>query len=559
MPSPVYLEHCTDDIVDLANVFNETVIADIARKLVKTGTIMDSALHQIQVELESGYLMDEIIQKVSQVSGMSKELVTEAVKDAGMVTVAENSELSQQAGYQEIKMNTGMKRAISAATIISNKEISNLTATTAISSQQSYIQAATTAFTQVTSGAMTYEQAIADAIRDVASMGTYVYYQSGHRDTVDVALRRSVLSAVNSSGGAITLLSCKESGCDYVETTAHSGARQSHELWQGKVCCISGKDKSYPDFYKFTGYGTGAGLCGWNCRHSFHMFFPGFSTPAYTDEMLKDFTSKKYQWKGKAYTDYECSQIQRGYEREIRESKRILAAYDAAGKSTDDIIVKRTLGERFANESVKLKKKETELKKFCSSTDRYVVSSRTQVRAIRDDKGNTYGFTKSVSQKAVHAAKAVKANQSRFIDNLSDYVNVKMGKNQDVITHQNIYRNMYKTDIGKEIIKYVEEHPELSISLLYNVECSPYELGRQHKDNIYVYVSNTKTVQRTVETIIHEVTHHRYDIGSSLWAECVCRAQEMKHRNNRERLTGAELRNIIKYIKRAYPDIKNWR
>lgn len=559
MPSPVYLEHCTDEIVELANAFNETVIADIARKLVKTGTITDSALHQIQIELESGYLMDEIIQKVSQVSGMSKELVTEAVKDAGMVTVAENSELSQQAGYQEIKMNTGMLRAISAATIISNKEINNLTATTAISSQQSYMQAATTAFMQVTSGFMAYEQAIADAIRDVASKGTYVYYPSGHRDTVDVALRRSVLSAVNSSGGAITLLSCKESGCDYVETTAHSGARQSHELWQGKICCISGKDKSYPDFYQFTGYGTGAGLCGWNCRHSFHMFFPGFSTPAYTDEMLKDFTSKKYQWKGKAYTDYECSQIQRGYERKIRESKRILAGYDAAAKSTDDIIVKRTLGERFANESVKLKKKETELKQFCNSTDRYVVSSRTQVRAIRDDKGNTYGFTKSVSQKAVHAAKSVKANQSRFIDNLSNYVNVKTGKNQDVITHQNIYRNLYKTDIGKEIIKYVEKHPELSISLLYNVDCSPYELGRQYKDNIYVYVSNTKTIQRTVETIIHEVTHHRYDIGSSLWAECVCRAQEMKHRNDRERLTGAELRNIIKYIKRAYPDIKNWR
>ena len=30
----------------------------------------------------------------------------------------------------------------------------------------------------------------------------------------------------------------------------------------------------YKDFVKSTGYGTGGGLCGWNCRHSFIPFDP---------------------------------------------------------------------------------------------------------------------------------------------------------------------------------------------------------------------------------------------------------------------------------------------
>ena len=36
------------------------------------------------------------------------------------------------------------------------------------------------------------------------------------------------------------------------------------------------KDKmtKYKDFVKSTGYGTGGGLCGWNCRHSFIPFDP---------------------------------------------------------------------------------------------------------------------------------------------------------------------------------------------------------------------------------------------------------------------------------------------
>lgn len=34
------------------------------------------------------------------------------------------------------------------------------------------------------------------------------------------------------------------------------------------------KEEKYKDFVESTGYGTGGGLCGWNCRHSFIPFDP---------------------------------------------------------------------------------------------------------------------------------------------------------------------------------------------------------------------------------------------------------------------------------------------
>ena len=142
-----------------------------------------------------------------------------------------------------------------------------------------------------------------------------------------------LLYTSNQTAAKMNLEYCDESGCDFVETTAHSGARPSHAIWQGKVFCISGKSNLYPPFSE-TGYGTGAGLCGWNCRHNFHSYWPGISVPTYTDKMLADYNAKKYEYNGEKLTDYECSQMQRSMERKIRETRRQLTACNAVMDST---------------------------------------------------------------------------------------------------------------------------------------------------------------------------------------------------------------------------------
>ena len=72
-----------------------------------------------------------------------------------------------------------------------------------------------------------------------------------------------------------------------MEVTAHAGARPEHAEWQGKIYSRSGKSKKYPSLVKVTGYGTGPGLGGWNCRHSMFPYFEGMGR-VYTDEELEE-------------------------------------------------------------------------------------------------------------------------------------------------------------------------------------------------------------------------------------------------------------------------------
>lgn len=67
----------------------------------------------------------------------------------------------------------------------------------------------------------------------------------------------------------------------------------------------------YKDFKESTGYGTGGGLCGWNCRHTFIPF-----NPETMSNNLKDYGLEENK------RMYEKHQKQRYIERNVRKYKR---------------------------------------------------------------------------------------------------------------------------------------------------------------------------------------------------------------------------------------------
>ena len=136
----------------------------------------------------------------------------------------------------------------------------------------------------------------------------------------------------------------REMGAEYVETSAHAGARPSHQTWQGKQFKVNGEAPGYPNFALATGYGTVTGLCGANCRHSYYPYFPGYSTPAYTRQQLANIDPPPFWHEGKRYTAYDATQMQRKFERNIRASRDRLIGYEEGG-----------LTEDFMLESAKLK------------------------------------------------------------------------------------------------------------------------------------------------------------------------------------------------------------
>lgn len=241
--------------------------------------------------------------------------------------------------------------------------VKNLTRTTASQGQNAFINAVNLANMQVNSGAFTYDFAIKNAIKQVAKSGLTVQYPTGHIDKLDVAVRRAVLTGVNQSSAELNMLYCDEIGTDLVEVTAHSGARPSHADWQGGVYSLSGKSKGYGSFYDITGYGTGEGLCGWNCRHSFYAYYEG-TERTYSKEYLDSLDSKTYEYDGETYTNYEAGQKQRSYERAIRAEKRYFAGLNSAYNETKDDTLRQSLKYEMERSAVDLKRKEAELKHF---------------------------------------------------------------------------------------------------------------------------------------------------------------------------------------------------
>ena len=421
MLTPEYLESCTDSILGIYDALNTQIVQDIARRIAKMGKVTDSARWQLKQVQESGKLMEEIIHEVASITGHSDSYVKSLFDEAGVKSLKYESKFVTAAGLSEITLDKSpaMMQVLAAAIEKTQGNLNNLTGTTAVASQSLYLEATNMAYMEVSSGAFSHQEALKRAIRSAAIQGGKVLYSNGHASKLDVAIRRSLLTGVNQTAGQLTELYADEMGCDYYETSAHAGARNTgagylnHESWQGQVFCISGNDKKYRQFEEATGYGTGGGLCGWNCRHSFHMFFPGLSKPAYSDKVLSGYADRKHTYRSVAgerevLSEYECTQRQRSYERAARESKTILAGYDAAIQSAADPESEKSLKEAFTQESVRLKRIEAEMKEFCRQTGRSVDSARTQIYAIKDSSGRIVNFGRSVSQKAVWANKKSK-------------------------------------------------------------------------------------------------------------------------------------------------------
>lgn len=417
MLTPEYLESCGEStIVGIYDILSRTVVECLAKRIAKTGRVTVSSMHQINQVQEAGKLMEEITEEIARITGFSNAYIQELFDEAGVKAIKYESDICSAVGLApiELKQSPAMIQTLAAAVQKTQGDLSNLTLTTASTAQSLFYEATNLAYMQVASGTFSYQEAMKQAIRTAAMDGGTVLFSKGHSSKLDVAARRALLTGVNQTAATLTEMYADDIGCDYYETTAHAGARNTgtgynnHESWQGQVFCISGKDKRYRQFVDATGYGQGGGLCGWNCRHSFHMFFPGLSRPAYTQSVLDGYAKRVHTYKTSSgekitLTEYECTQTQRAYERQIRASKTLLAGYDAAAKAAPNATLENTMKEEFSSESVNLKRIEAEMKDFCRQTGRAVDSARTQVYAVKDQDGKIINFGRSTSQKAVWA------------------------------------------------------------------------------------------------------------------------------------------------------------
>ncbi len=424
MLSPNTLEYIANDIVEIYSKLNERIIEDIARRLVNAGTMTESARWQIKIAQETGLLYDNIVEMVSDNMEVSEKVVRQIFKDAAIESLEFDDSIYKKAGLNPIPImqSENMLNILKAGIIKNNGVINNLCMTTASFGQDAFTQALDSTYLDITTGAFDYNTAMFNAIDKLSKDGMYVYYPSGYKNKIDVAVRKNIVTGIAQTTGQMQLERAKEMNCDLMEITAHKGARPKHEIWQGKIVSLSGR-KGYLSLTDI-GYNQVDGFKGINCRHDWFPFFEGISERAYTDKELIALNDQTVRYNDEDIKIYDARQMQRKMEADIREDKRQIAGYNGILTSNTDSqdLIEETKS-RLALKSVELKQKESILKDFSEQTG--LKRDRARERINR--------FDKSISQKVVWTNKKINENDDNIFENI-------FNKNSKInlidITHQ---------------------------------------------------------------------------------------------------------------------------
>ena len=340
---PNYLQSLPQSLVDMYGLVEIDILTDMARRINTYDFFIPSAQHQNQKLQELGMVQGEIVVRLAALTGRTQEEIVELLTEAGEVAIEDDVEYYKASEvYEPKKVNTeALYAQLNAGLLQTQQAFFNITGTTANTATKQFERALDRAWMQINTGGMDYNTAIRRAIEGLSDAGIgAIEYPSGRIDTLETAVRRAVVTGANQTAIKTQEVLADELGSELVEVTAHGGARPEHAKWQGQVFSRNGRKTidgvTYEDLKKATGYGKAGGLCGVNCRHSFHPYFPG-TARTWSEKELDALEEKKVEYNGKKLTEYEAGQAQRGMEREIRKLKRKAAALEAAGLDASEV------------------------------------------------------------------------------------------------------------------------------------------------------------------------------------------------------------------------------
>lgn len=330
---------------------------------------------RIQILQDAGYLLEDITAELSKITNRQEKEIKAAMEEAGVKALEYDHKIYEAAGLSPTPLTQSpqlirlMERNMNATM----GEWENYTRTTAEAAQRLFINACDNAYHLVSSGAVSYTQAVKEAVNNVVSGGVIVHYPSGHKDTIETATARAVRTGVAQATGDISIKRMEEMDWDIILVSAHIGARTgdggqnpgNHLWWQGQFYSRTGKDKRFPLFSQ-TGYGTGEGLCGWNCRHSFGSG-DGVNNP-YKDIQTAD--------------NYKVEQLekrQRTLERRIRKTKREVMGIQEAVDKCKDESAKFEMQLDLDRKSYLLQRQNKAYNEFCKENDLRTQQERLQI------------------------------------------------------------------------------------------------------------------------------------------------------------------------------------
>lgn len=396
MLKPDYFYGKTDKLVEMYQDLENWIISDIATRLIKSGELSGTADRELWKLQQMGLHNTEIVKRISEMSGKSRNEVRRLLRDSVMTSFSDDKEVLTQISASDIisplKNNMAIL-AMNAELIKTSGELDNLTKTTINQTQKDLLNMLNEVDYRVASGMQSYSSAVCEVLDRYAESGVMVEYPAGTKRSLEAAVRCCIVTSMNQTAAQVTNIYIAQNKIEYVLVSAHPGARYdkknpkgipSHDHWQGKAYKIIGSEPGFPNLLESTGYtidpktGTGTvvnllGLHGYNCRHSHGPW-------------RKDMVNKYLDENGNVNINadesqklYDLQQKQRLLEREIRKTKREIMAKKQELDMIAETDVKEILQPQYDKLAYKLRMQNKRLQLFCKNNDLQLQGDRTKV------------------------------------------------------------------------------------------------------------------------------------------------------------------------------------
>ncbi len=391
MLSPEFLFTISDEAAEIFLEAETEIVKDVAARIARMGVFSETSAWQMQKVREAGVLQGKTSKLIASAGKQSQKTIVKLMKEAAEKGLAFDDKIYRMAGLSPMAISASP--ALQAVFLQGVNDtltlIGNYTKTTAETVQKAFYREIDKAYLQIITGAQSPQTAIKKAVNEVATQGLEkIAYPTGSHSSLESAVRRAVTTGVNQSVSKLQIARAEELDTDLVEVTSHSGARPEHAVWQGGIYSLRGRTRGYRTLADACGYGEGDGLCGWNCYHSFFPYFEGLSSKAFSRDPAADAGSDNEN-------EYELSQKQRYYERQVRAAKKEVEAIASAMDAAQNEETAMELRKDFDRASAKLKTRRDALQQFLDDTGRTCLPERELVA----------GWDRSISARAVWGAR----------------------------------------------------------------------------------------------------------------------------------------------------------
>lgn len=381
-------------------------------------------------------------------------------------------------------------------------------------------------------GSMTLNKAIDTAVEDFLNAGiNCIEYKDGRRvniaDYVRMALRTtSTRAALQGKSEKYKAL-----GYDTVAVSSYGMCSQTCLPYQGRVYINDaftswsgetqiraggltyGKSNYCGKWFPLLSSAIAGGLFHPNCRHSISLWRDGDPLPETLDNSQ---TERRYK----------LEQQQRELERAIRKAKRKVEGF------TDP--------ENIAMAKAQLKEKQKQLREFIDKTN-----ADEGAEVLRRDSGREKVYDDNVNNKSVD-----NGEKSGIINaKISDRTVELYSDNNDVFDMDKVDRILNSTFVGRDTVEYYDQNG-MNTVIYYNYD-SDGIAGEIRGREISIYALYNVDEEEVASTIIHEVSHKRFNWVGTQEAEVNCFLMEAMHQNM-GMILNKDIKNIVNYVRQKY-------